>query len=204
MTEPLKIGRIMQSVKLITGIAQAVGGPLAPPTSVSLQVAVPWSNTQSWPPPVSGSPGLLCSLTEMSGTHTEPSVPVKVNGDQLTAVAGVKPKPLLGKVVPSLHVAHARFCSMKVNAVVVAAIRRIRRATRGGAFVRTAATLLDEMLVNSEVIVPLDFVASVRRSPVDRAWFTQDVVYTVVGRQSASSLKQRCEVRRNRTQDAFS
>src|SRR5262249_49909868 len=150
MTGPLKIGRIMQSVKLITGIAQAVGGPLAPPTSVSLQVAVPWSNTQSWPPPVSGSPGLLCSLTEMSGTPTEPSVPVKVNGVQLTAVAGVN--PLVGKVVPSLHTAHARFWSMKVNAVVVAAIRR---TTCGGAFLRTVATLLDEMFVDSEVIVPL-------------------------------------------------
>src|SRR5215470_10637404 len=112
----------MQSSALFGGIDQAVIGPLAPPTSVSLQVEEPWSNTQSWPPCVNGSPVLLCSLTEMSGTHTEPSVPVKVFGDQLVAVAGVKPKPEVGKVAPLLQVAHARFCSIKVKAVAVAAI----------------------------------------------------------------------------------
>src|SRR5262249_34671161 len=150
-------------VRSTGGIDQAVTGPLAPPTSVSLQVVEPWSNTQSWPPEVNGSSGLLCSLTETSGTHTEPSEPVKVNGDQLVAWASMKPPG--GTVAPLLHAAQAKFCSIKVNAVVVAAIRRIRRATRGGAFVRTAATLLDEMFVDSVVILPLDSLLPRPRDP---------------------------------------
>src|SRR5215469_3575285 len=130
-------GRRMQSVRLTGGIDQDTTGPLAPPTSVSLQVVEPWSNTQSWPPEVNGSSGLLCSLTETSGIHAEPSVPVKVNGVQLVAVASVKPPG--GKIVPSLHTAQAKLCNTKVNAVVVAAIWRILRAKRGRAFRRVTA-----------------------------------------------------------------
>jgi hypothetical protein len=77
----------------------------------------------------------------MSGIHTEPSVPVKVFADQSVAESGLKPNPVVGKGVPLLHVAHARFCSMKVNAVVVAATRRSLRAEREGAFRRWAATV---------------------------------------------------------------
>src|SRR5262252_7570798 len=144
-------GRRMQSVRLTGGIDQTVGGPLAPPTSVSLQVVEPWSNAQSWPPEVNGSRRLLCSLTELSGTHTEPSVPVNVNGDQLVLVAGVKPPA--GKGAPLLHVAHAKFCSMNVNAVVVAAILRILRAEHVGEFRRTFATASVKVLGDSELML---------------------------------------------------
>jgi hypothetical protein len=107
----------------------------------------PWSNTQLWPLNVTGSPGLLCSLTETSGTHTEPSVLVKVFGDQFEAVAVVKPPG--GKFVPSLHAAQARFCSMKVNAVVVVATRRNTRAEHEDALRRFAATVLAALPANS-------------------------------------------------------
>jgi hypothetical protein len=80
-------------------------------------------------------------------------VPVNVNGDQLVAEAGEKPPT--GKVVLLLHTAHAMFCSMKVNAVVVAAIWRILRAERELEFRRTATALV-EMPTNS-VILPLTF-----------------------------------------------
>src|SRR5262249_29206616 len=142
-------GRRKQSVALFGGIDHAVIGPLAPPTSVSLQVEEPWSNTQSWPPPVSGSLRLLCSLTEISGTHAEPSVPVNVNGDQLIAVAGLKP-PVGTEVLPSLHTAQAKFCSMKVNAVVAAAILRILRVEHVGEFRCAFATPFIKVLADTE------------------------------------------------------
>jgi hypothetical protein len=63
-------------------------------------------------------------------------------------------------VMPSEHVAHARFCSMKVNAVVAAAIWRILRTVREDEFLRTAAaSTLVEILTNFEVMLPLVYVA---------------------------------------------
>src|SRR5215467_937657 len=90
-------------------------------------------------------------MREMSGTHTDPSVPVNMFGDQFVATAGVKPPA--GKFVPLLHTAQAKFCSMKVNAVVVAAILRILRVERLGEFRCTVATALVGIPVNSKVIV---------------------------------------------------
>src|SRR5512135_3235509 len=102
-TPPWTIGSTTQSVGLLGGIDQPVATAPAAPMSVSLQRVEPWSNTQLWPPPVSGWVGSLCSFTEVSGIHSEPAVPVNTPGDQLDAVgraAEPTTKPPAGKVVP--------------------------------------------------------------------------------------------------------
>src|ERR1700743_1179521 len=75
-------GRITQSVGLFGGICHDVATWPGGPTSVTLQSVDPWSNTQLWPAPVRGCDGSLCSLTDVSGTHSEPVGPGKTLGDQ--------------------------------------------------------------------------------------------------------------------------
>src|SRR5262249_35826385 len=103
-------GRITQKFGKFGSIIQPVGKEFAGPVSVTLQSVEPWSKTQLWPPPVSGLDGSLCSKTEVSGTHTEPVVPVNTPGDQLFAFAtGGCPitKPSAGRVEPSEQIAQA-------------------------------------------------------------------------------------------------
>src|SRR5215472_1062994 len=59
---------MMQSAGLNDGRVHPVGVPPAGPMSIALHNVGPWSNTQLCPPPVTGSAGLLCSKTELSGT----------------------------------------------------------------------------------------------------------------------------------------
>src|SRR5262252_2430342 len=101
----------------------AVGAPPAGPTSIALQ-KVFTSNTQLCPPPVRGSPGLLCSKTEISGTKTEPS-PLRP-GDQMVTGGDPATKPPAGNVEPSAHTAQAKLWQRNVNAVAVATTRRTR------------------------------------------------------------------------------
>src|SRR5690348_2095658 len=82
---PLMTGSRTQFVGLFGGIDQPVARLPPGPVSTSLHSVEPWSNTQLWPPPVKGWVGSLNSLTEVSGTHTEPAVPVNTFGDQLAA-----------------------------------------------------------------------------------------------------------------------
>src|SRR6516162_5495720 len=117
---------MMQSVRSNGGIVHPVGVPPAGPTSISLQSVEPWSNTQLCPPPVTGSAGLLCSKTELSGTKIEPAVPVKRPGDQLTVGGWGKTKPPGGNVEPSAQTAQAKFWQRNVNAAAVATTCRVR------------------------------------------------------------------------------
>src|SRR6202030_4798838 len=72
VTRPSTItGRTTQKVGSFGGIDHPVGSAPAAPSSVTLQSVEPWSNTQLWPPPVSGRVGSLFSETEVSGTHME-------------------------------------------------------------------------------------------------------------------------------------
>src|SRR5215475_7991957 len=127
----LTTGRTMQSVAVFGGICQPVDSPVfeSLPTSVSLQSVEPWSNTQLCPPPVSGSAGLLCSCTEVSGMNTEPAGAVKTLGDQLAATATCLSRPTtnpsLGMMLPSEQTAHAVFCTPSESAAVDAS--RVRR-----------------------------------------------------------------------------
>jgi hypothetical protein len=130
------IGRMTQSVAVFGGMLQPVAMPVlgsAGPTSVSLQSVEPWSNTQLWPPPVSGPAGSLNSFTELSGMKTEPAVPVKMLCDQLAAVftCASRPttQPSAGRVVPSEQIAMA-FCAPRDKAAVVASSARRRRRRR--------------------------------------------------------------------------
>ncbi len=73
---PLTIGRLMQSVgEVVGGMIHPVGA-VADPALPILHSVAPWSNAQLWPVAV-----------EVSGTNTDPSVPVKVFGDQLATWA---------------------------------------------------------------------------------------------------------------------
>src|ERR1700720_4664007 len=73
---PLTIGRTMQSVDVVGGgMIQSVGA-VADPALPILHSVAPWSNAQLWP-----------AAAELSGTNKDPSVPVKVPGDQLATWA---------------------------------------------------------------------------------------------------------------------
>src|SRR5215471_16861854 len=115
---------------------QPDGAPPATPVSVALQVEEPWSNSQLCPPTAAtGNPAmplpfnatvlgptaeLLFSKLELSGTKTDPAVPVNMFGDMfasdgatILSVEYTNPWFPAGKVVPSEHTAHAKFCVRK-------------------------------------------------------------------------------------------
>src|SRR5215467_7542932 len=116
-----------------------VAGAPAAAVSVALQVVEPWSNTQLCPPTAAtGNPAmpppfnamvlgptveLLFSKLELSGTKTDPAVPVNMDGDMFASdgatvlsVEYTNPWFPAGKVVPSEQMAHAKFCVRKVLA----------------------------------------------------------------------------------------
>jgi len=142
-----------QSVVVFGGMDQPDGAPVggAPVTAVSiaLQVELPWSNAQLCPPTAAtGNPEmplpfnamvlgptaeLLFSKLELSGTKTDPAVPVNMNGDMFasdgaTVLSAEYTNPWFpaGKVVPSEQMAHAKFCVRKVLATAIAATWRMR------------------------------------------------------------------------------
>src|SRR5215467_7123820 len=116
-------------------------------SSVILHVVEPWSNTQLCPPTAAtGNPAMplpfnatvlvpltesLFSKVELSGTKTDPAVPVKMNGDMFCSdggsVAFTNPWLPGGKLVPSEQMAHAKFWVRKVEAIAKAVTRRSRR-----------------------------------------------------------------------------
>src|SRR5215471_12390875 len=123
---------------------QPDGAPPATPVSVILHVVEPWSNTQLCPPTAAtGNPAMplpfnatvlvpltesLFSKVELSGTKTDPAVPVKMFGDMFCSDGGSVPavNPWLpdGKVVPSEHAAHAKFWVRNVAAIAKVVIWR--------------------------------------------------------------------------------
>ena len=88
-TAPFLItGSSTQLAELAGGRFQPVAGAPPGPVLFTRQRVEPWSNTQLWPPPVSGCVGSSFSFAELSGTNTEPMVPVNTPSVQLFGLPG--------------------------------------------------------------------------------------------------------------------